>query len=297
MKIDFHVHPHFENYSSKALVDAISNNNIDVVGLAGYNEDRFDEYRREIEKLNSFGFLKVTSDDLAIKAEDEYSKDKHYFPRIGEWETEEGFHMLVLGNQQNIKQKGKIVENIEKALESESLVVIDHSFVGHSGKGLFNQYADISKEQEKILYSLCKKYDSKIALEWNGYNIPSFRKSIGFLSRPFGIEFSDINKKLEDFEIELQKEDINCPIIADSDVHARSAKDLDLIGKANIEMKDEIIASGKHLQTYLIKKIFNREYKSNKEYVPGSHFIFSYAIPAIAGSFSEKLKAKIKPRG
>lgn len=294
-KIDFHVHPRFRSYNAKKVVEAMYARDIDIVGLAGYNKDIFDDTRKEFDKLRKP--FKVTNDSLAIKIADEGCGDK-YILRIGEYENKGGFHLLVFGNQKGIKQNEELRKNIDAALSTDSFAVIDHPFVALN-------YADITKEKEDFLFKLCKDYNNKIALEWNGYSIPLLRKGIDKLFcsplRLIGknIKFSDTNKKLEDFSEILKQNKINCPIIADTDLHARNREDLYLIGTVNIEIdvKDFEKESGNSLQKSLKEKVFNLEYKINKDYVPCNHFIFSYLIPVGISQVSEGLNRKIRPRG
>ena len=252
-KIDFHIHPHFNSYNAESIVEAMYARGIDIVGLAGYNRDIFDDIRKEFDKLqNPF---KVTNDSLAIKVTNEDDKER-YILNVGEYENKGGFHLLVFGNQKGIKQKEGLGKNIEAALSTDSFAVIDHPFVALN-------YSDISKENEDFLFGLCKDYNSKIALEWNGYSIPLLKKGIDKLFcstlRLIGenIRFSDTNKKLENFSGILKQNKINCPVIADTDLHARSKNDLDLIGTANIEIDiaDFEKESGKALQKSLKEKI------------------------------------------
>ena len=69
MKIDFHVHPHFKKYDARAVVDAMSARKVDILGLAGYNKDTFDENRRIFDELEErYGEkYSVENDNLIIK--------------------------------------------------------------------------------------------------------------------------------------------------------------------------------------------------------------------------------------
>jgi hypothetical protein len=292
-KIDFHVHPHFENYTAKDVVDAMYKKDIGIVGLAGYNEDIFDSVRREFDKLEEP--FKVASDSLAIKIRDEQNREK-YILRITEYENKEGFHLLVFGNPKKIKPQNEVRKNIEAALSTDSFAVLDHPFVA-------SNYSDIGREKEDFLFKLCKEYSNRIALEWNGYCIPFLRNSIDKLAclplRLFmGKEtrFGDVNKKLEAFEETLKENSINCPVIADSDLHARKKNDLCFIGTANIETFIEK-RSGKALQQSLKKRIFSLEYNIKKGYVSITHFLLSYAFPVAISQISNDLKEKIRARG
>lgn len=293
-KIDFYVHAsHFDSYTAEDIVRAMDTRKTDIIGLAGYNRDIFDDVRREFDKLKKP--FHVKNDSLAIKITDEKNQDK-YVLRIGEYENEEGFHLLVFGNQKKIKPKGEVRKNIDSALSTGSFTVLDHPPVAPN-------YSDITKEKEDFLSKLCGDYNNKIALEWNGYSIPKLRNVIDKivcaplrLIKGKDIRFSDTNKKLEDFEEILKKNSINCPIIADTDLHARKKKDLYLIGTANTEVEVRK-SNGGDLRESLKEKIFNLDYEIKKGYVSVPHFIFSYAFPVAISQISEALKEKIRARG
>ncbi len=316
MKIDFHVHPHFKNYNSKAVVDAMSARKVDILGLAGYNKDTFDENRRIFDELEErYGEkYSVENDNLIIKIKDKSINKKYSILRVGEYNNKEGFHLLVFGNQKGIKEGSPIEENIEAALSTDSFVVLDHPFIAQhcaeKRKGgivdrtlsLLLDYADIDKKKEDFLFRVCEKYSGNIAIEWNGYPIPSLRNVIDKSLQPLRllrieeIRFEDINKKVESLEEKLRKGGKNCPLVADTDLHAPYKKDLLLIGTANIKA-DVDVESGSVLQKSLKEKIFFHDYEINKGYVPISHFIISYAFPVLLGNLSKTLKERIRPRG
>lgn len=292
-KLDIHIHPYFREYGAEDLVRAMHTTKTNAAGLAGFNRDIFDEIRERFEKIDKRDF-RVNSDRLVMKVEDN-SKNEIYFPRTVEYKNKEGFHIIVVGGQKNLVEDALIKKNIEEALKQESLVIIDHPFVALT-------HQDIDKEKEEFLLKLCEEYSGRIALEWNGYCVPLLRNGIDKLfCAPLriagkNIKFSDVNKKLEDFVENIEKEGINCPIIADTDLHARSAKALGLIGKASIEA-DIKAESGRVFIDSLKEKVFLRDYKINKGYVDPFHFIFNYGIPVMLGKISKKAYESMKPRG
>ncbi|MFH1248645.1 MAG: hypothetical protein V1660_00645 [archaeon] len=291
MKIDFHVHPYLEQYGAKDIVKAMQKRSIGATGLAGFNKDIFDNLRRRFETESS---IRSDSDSLMIETTDQ-AGNKLYFPRISEYQNKEGFHILVMGNQKDICQDAPIKKNIENALTNDSFVVIDHPFVALN-------YSDIQKNKSDYLFSLCKEYSGKIALEWNGYCIPILRNSIDkILCSPLrimgrDIEFGDVNKKLEDFVSKTKGEGLNCPLIADTDLHARSASDLCLIGTSNINA-DVKSNSGKEFIDSIKQKIFSSDYSITKDYVQTSHFILSYGIPVMLGKINKRIGESMMPRG
>lgn len=292
MKIDFHVHPYFENYDGEDVVRAMSKRNVGIAGLAGYNRDVFDFNRNILENLK-FKQFKVESDYLAVRVKDSEGKG-FYFPRIGEYENKEGFHLLVLGSQKRIRQKASLEENIAGALWEDSFPVIDHPFVDLG-------YYDISKEKEEILFDLCRKYSGKVALEWNGYCVPLLRGTLDLLVSPsafFGnrMRFGNVNEKLENFSKMIENKGINCPVVPDTDLHARNKSDLMLIGTSCIDA-DIDVSSGRAIRDSVKLKVFSGDYELQKGYVPCPHFLLSYALPVTLGRISKKFYEKMLPRG
>ena len=289
-KIDFHVHPYFEGYDALSIVEAMERNRIDVVGLAGFNRDIFDIVRWQFNDLSMQ--FKVESDSLAIRLT--RGSEEGYILRVGEYESREGFHLLVFGKQRGIRAGEEIRRNIDSALSDSSLIAIDHPLVAPN-------YADINAEREDFLFNLCEQYSNKIALEWNGYCIPELREGINTALLPVrlagrDIRFGDVNQQLEVFEERLEIEKINCPMIADSDLHARFPRDLEWIGTANIEARIDG-TSGLSLQKSLKDRIFAHDYSLEEGYVSKTHFIFSYGLPVIMGRIGNRLRETIRPRG
>jgi len=288
MKIDFHTHVHFENYNPEKLLEAMKRNNIRAAGLAGYNRDSYWDNILAFKKAG----LNVEFDDLLCKVKKD--GDFFYFPRINEWENKDGFHLLVLGNQKGLSRGNCLEKNIEKALENECLPSIEHTFVNIN-------YADISKKQEEIVLKICEKYNGKIAIGWNGYSIPCLKKAIDVIISPArligkDIRFSDTNAKLENFHKYLSYNKINCPIIADTDLHARYEKDLNLIGTSDTDILVRT-DGGKGFRDSFKQELFSGGYTINKGYVPIKHFMVSYAIPWVLGNLSKEFHIKLRPRG
>lgn len=274
--IDFQIHPFFF-LGKNNLIDIIKGmeeNYLDVVAIEELNKDIYPEVLRKAEHI-----LNIKHDDAGIMFQSNDSSK--YIFRGEEYDTKEGMQVLTIGyGLKNLKQRMEIRKIIDKGLENNSLVILDHPYVENRDT---NTAGHISKREEEQLEQLCKEYNNKIALEWNGYNNLLLRKLIKITFNIAGkrIKYYDTNKKTEELSDKLlEKYNINVPVLADTDLHARNKRYLRKMGISRI-ITDIEGDSPKEVLDSIKVKIFSRDYKNIKNYAPAFHVLGSYCIPLV----------------
>ena len=289
-------HSEYASYQPEDVLSAMQANKVNVLGIAGYNEDKFIDNCLKFAELTGEGF-RTEADSLLLKVTDpkinSVKEREFYFPRINEWSTAEGFHLIIWGYQDKIKPDTEVRRSIDTALAKDCFVGIAHSFVDSSMR-------DISLPKQMLLFDLCKEYDGKIALEWNGYCIPGLRKFVDsvdkIVNRSRVNGFGDVNSELMGFNTDLSKQGINCPVYASSDLHVKIERDLAYIGRAcTYAATFREIKTGKDLQGIFKSRLFNSESPIKTGYVSKDHFINAYAIPWAFEKLSKKMHTILRP--
>lgn len=268
--IELHSHIYFERYGMDKVIDVMMRNGLDIIAPIYLNKKSFDDVRRNAEKLSGYC---VTSDSLAVKVE----KDSHsfYFLRGAELDTAQecnsNFHMITLGCDE-IQPFSYMESMIEKALENKALVIWDHPYVCND-----NAAREISRGMEDILVKRCRAYSGNIALEWNGYCIPWVRRCLGG---------KDVNRLVKELSKNLAEEGVQCPVVTDTDLHARTAFALKALGNSRISAEVNT-SSGRDIIDSLKNSIFSGAYKNTFRTVPLLHFVpcwgFPYALRKFTG--------------
>lgn len=284
--IELHAHPYFDKYSLEEVLKAMDETNLDIIGLEYLNRPIFDELNRYADGLKQKGYKKE-SDNYVIKL----SKDeKNYFIlRAKEIRTKDNFDIITIGSDTvNSEQNTRKV--IDDALEQGVLIIFDHPFVDNSWVN-----KEINEYKRKELEKICKEYSGKLALELNGYCKPWLRKVLGG---------KDVNKMVIELSKRLYNEGYNLPLLADSDIHARSKSSLKALGTGRIRA-NTYVRSGNTLIDSMKKSIFSlgegKGYENVYDTVSFPHFVFNFGIPYLNQKISEKYpsfkKFFYRPRG
>ena len=189
-------------------------------------------------------------------------------------------------------------EIIESALEykelsgNEVLIGLDHPYADNGTRTA----GHISEEKEKELEELCRKYSGKVYIEWNGYSNLLLRAGLRLGLSLIGnkIDYHDINKPAEELSLRLSNENVNVPIVPDTDLHARNKRHLKIMGTSKIisdiegESPQEVISS-------ISKNIFSGNYSSIKKYVSAFNVLETYCIPLALNEISKNILFK-RPR-
>lgn len=270
--IEFHTHPYFNNYGLEDIIKAMKKNKIDIIGLEYLNRPIFDELNRYADELKQKGYKKE-NDNHVIKISDD---ERDYFIlRAKEIRTKDNFDIITIGSD-NIPHEQNIRNVIDDGLEQSILLIFDHPFVDNSWVN-----REINQEKRKELEKICKEYTGNLALEWNGYCKPWLRKLLGG---------KDVNNMVVELSKKLYNEGYNLPVLADSDIHARSKSSLKTLGTGRI-IANTYVKTGNTLIDSMKKSIFSygegKGYKNIKKTVPLTHFVFNFGIPYLNQKISE----------
>lgn len=279
--IELHLHPFICKNTIVDVVESMDKNNLDIVALESLDDSLYPYTIKEAEKY----YEKSTHDKSGIKL-----PSGKYILNAREYNTKENLHLLTVGYSfDEAKPSTEIRKVIDKSLENDALVLLDHPFVDN-GKTLTAGH--ISGEKERFLENLCKEYSGKIALEWNGYCIPWMRVGLKNLLNLFGqnVSYHDVNKKVDELSGNLRKQGYNIPVLADTDLHARTRGQLSAIGTARFitdaegESASEVVSSMKN-------NIFAGNYQNVKNYVSSAHLLGAFCLPILLPKHFKKPRA------
>jgi len=280
--IELHLHPFLGKKNNiEDVIEAMDDTKLDIVAIEALDHTLHNQVIEEIKSK----YPEAYSDDYGTML-----PDGKCILRAREYNTKETVHVLTVGyTLDSANPTTEIREIIDKCLEKDALVIIDHPFVDNAKT---RTAGHISKELEEELTSLCKEYSGQITLEWNGYSIPWIRKGLKHILKILGhaVSYHDVNKKVEEFSSLLKSEGCNVPVIADTDLHARKKKHLQYMGTSRIvsdvkgETPEEIVKSMK-------MNIFAGEYFNIKEYVSSWHLLEAFCFPVLFSKFFYKPRA------
>ncbi|MBW2992639.1 hypothetical protein KY345_05470 [Candidatus Woesearchaeota archaeon] len=277
--IELHVHPFIGKNTVFDVVKAMGKKNLDVVAMEALDDDVFPRV------INGCKAYNVEFDSSGVKL-----PGGKYLLNAREYSTKEDFHLLTIGYSFNeATPDTEIRKVIDNSLENNALVLLDHPFVDN---GKTRTAGHISYEKSAFLEQLCREYSGQVALEWNAYCIPWMRKGLMGLLNKIGhkIDYYDVNRRTEDLSEQLSLQKYNLPVVADTDLHARSKRHLSHIGTARIttdiegESASEIVASMK-------KNIFDGNYENTRRYVPSLHLLECFCLPILFPKFFYKPRA------
>ncbi|MEM4245184.1 MAG: hypothetical protein QW404_03195 [Candidatus Nanoarchaeia archaeon] len=272
-EIELHVHPYFRKYGLEDVVRAMEENEINVVALEFLNGSAFESIQLLTTEMTKKGY-EMQVDSRAARIEKEGKK--YYILRAAELTTKENFQILTIGGD-SVKPNQSIYKMIEQAIKRDLIVILDHILVDNNFLA-----REISKEEERKVRKVCRKYSGNVALEWNGYCISWVRELLGG---------SDVNSKIINLSESMKRHGYNVPVLADTDLHARSKRALKMIGTSRI-ITEINLDSGHEIIKSLKNNIFTEKYENVYDTVPFfSHFLPYFAIPHLLGKFYHR------PRG
>jgi hypothetical protein len=269
--IEIHVHPFLGNNTLPEVVCAMKRIGVDIASLEALDSTLFpfvvDQAQRD--------YPTAVVDDSGI-----ILPNKIVLLNGREYNTKEGFHLITVGysvDEANPQTEMRYV--IDKALEHDALVVLDHPFVdNHETKTA----GHISPQMEEDLEALCKEYSGKVTLEWNGYCIPWMRRVLKTVLNIVGHKtlYHDVNEKAEELSEKLRAEGYNVPIVADTDLHARNGRHLRTMGTARV-ITDVEGESASDIVHSMKANIFSGNYQNVKEYVGMWHLLQAFCFPIL----------------
>lgn len=279
--IELHVHPFLNNNTIIEVADAMDKTGIDILALEELDNSL---YPRVLEEAKS-SFQNIISDGVGFKL-----PDGKYILNAREYNTRENFHILTVGySLDKANSQTEIRRIIDEGLNHGALIVLDHPFIDNRKT---KTAGHIPVDMEQDLEKLCKEYSGQLALEWNGYCIPWMRKALksGLNLAGFDIQYHDVNQAVEQLSAKLGKEGYNVPVVADTDLHARTKRHLQQMGTSRIltdiegECASDIVSSMK-------RNIFNGNYENVKNYVTPAHLLSAFCFPILFPNHFKKPRA------
>jgi hypothetical protein len=279
--IELHAHPFLGRYAITDVAQAMHDRDLDVLAMEALDDSLFQFVVEETKKA----YPAAVSDNSGIRL-----PNGRYFLNAREYNTKENLHVLTVGHSMDeATPQTEIRRVIDNGLANNALVLLDHPFVDN---GKTKTAGHISAELEHELEEICREYSGQVTLEWNGYCIPWMRQVLkqGLNAAGFDIKYHNVNQRAEELSAKLKKEGYNVPVIADTDLHARTKRHLHQMGTAKIitdisgETPTEIISS-------IRKNIFQGNYKNVKEYVSSLHLLEAFCIPILLPRYFRKPRA------
>ena len=268
------------------------NNKIDILAMESLDDSLFPYVVKETKKH----FPEAIYDQSGIRIR-LTNGNYIYILNAREYNTKENLHILTIGYSMNdAVPKTEIRRVIDKGLENGALIVLDHPFIDN---GKTRTAGHISEELEQELEEICKEYSGQITLEWNGYCIPWMRRVLKFGLNALTnikphIKYHDVNKRVEKLSEALRKQGYNVPVVADTDLHARTKIDLKNIGTSRIITPVEGEAEGatpREVIKSMRRNIFIGDYRNIKRYVSFFHLLKAFCVPMIFQGYFDR------PRG
>lgn len=279
--IDIHIHPFINSNSIQDIVSAMDQTGLSVIGIEALD---FSIFPLVVQKALT-EYPNICKDSTGIRL-----PDRKYLLNAREYNTKEGFHILTIGySLDRADSKTEIRDIIDNGLENDALVVLDHPFVdNHKTKTA----GHISRQMEDNLEKLCREYPNQIALEWNAYCVPWMRKALMYLLRTVGhkTDYYNVNDKAEKLSEKLLADGVNIPVIADTDLHARTKRHLYQMGKGRIlvevegDLPSDIVRSMK-------QNIFSGKYENIKNPAEAWHMLQAFCIPVLFPFIFKKPRA------
>ena len=267
--IELHVHPFLGRNNLVDVVEAMNQAGLDVLALEALNASLYPKVTEEAKR--HYPSSKIDKCGIRLP-------NGKYLLNAREYNTRENLHVLTVGySMDEAAPSFEIRRVIETGLEHNALVLLDHPFVDNVTT---RTAGHISEELEKELEKLCREYSNQITLEWNGYCIPWMRFFLkyGLKAAGFDAEYHNVNQEAEKLSARLKEQGYNLPVIADTDLHARTKRYLYYMGTARIiaeaegETAEDIISS-------IRKNIFDGNYENVKRYVNSLHLFEAFCLP------------------
>lgn len=276
--IELHVHPFLGRNAMSDVAQVMEKRQLDVLAMESLDDSLFPFVVDETKKV----FPTAVYDNSGIKL-----PNGRYFLNARECNTKENLHVLTVGySMDEATPQTEIRRVIDNGLTNGALILLDHPFVDN---GRTKTAGHISEELEQELERICREYSGRVTLEWNGYCIPWIRRVLkhGLNNIGFDIKYYDVNHKAEELSESLKIQGYNVPVVADTDLHARTKRHLQHMGTARIitdvqgETPKEIVESMK-------QNIFQGNYENVKQYVSSLHLLEAFCVPIILPKYFKK---------
>jgi len=276
--IELHVHPFLGRNTLSDVVQAMESRQLDVLAMESLDDSLFPFVVDETKKA----FPTAVCDNSGIKL-----PNGRYFLNAREYNTKENLHVLTVGySMDEATPQTEIRRVIDNGLANGALILLDHPFIDN---GKTKTAGHISEELGQELERICKEYSGQVTLEWNGYCIPWMRQVLkqGLNTIGFDIKYHDVNQKAEELSESLKMQGYNVPVVADTDLHARTKRHLQHMGTARIitdvqgETPREIVES-------MRQNIFQGNYENVKQYVSSLHLLEAFCVPIILPKYFKK---------
>jgi hypothetical protein len=281
VSLDLQVHLFLDKYSPETVIKAMQKNNLDGIAIERYNleTDNFSKFLEYKDIMKNKGY-EIENDDILIKIKDTKNNNEFFGFNSQEVSTSDEYHILIYGCNKIIQHQ-TIKKTIDKALNKGAFVAIDHPFVDVN-----DMKKPITKEKIKELEKVCKEYEGKIALEWNGYCINWIWD---VLKLKYGI---NANEEVLRFSDRLKNEGYNVPVFTDTDVHARNKLGLSAIGTSRILIpeKNLDLSSGSKFIYSLNDCILNEKHENTYRTADIFHFTFYFAIPQLFQKYFNRVR-------
>ena len=283
--IDLHVHPFLDNYGIHHVLEAMDANGLHGIGPCTLDATLFPQLKLMLET----GGYKFVSDPSGLIV------DGKSLWNTREYNTRESLHVLTIGHSyDDATPDTEIRRVIDEGLEQDALVGLDHIYVDNLTTLTAGHISD-SAEQQVI--DICKEFNGEIFLEWNGYCKPNLRKGLQILMNLFGanIKYYDVNEKVLELSERLAQEGVHIPVIADTDLHARTVGLLNDMGAARFITDVEGETPSEVLQS-IKSNIFAGQYKNKLNYVSIPHFFSAFGVPVVMNHFVPEPLKKYFPQ-
>ncbi len=279
--IELQVHPFLGKNTITDVVQAMDNQGLDILAMESLNDSLFPFIVEEAKKA----YPTAVTDKSGI-----ILPNGKYLLNAREYNTRENLHILTIGySMDSASPNTEIRRIIDEGLSNEALILLDHPFIDN---GKTKTAGHISDELTLELEKICKEYSGQVTLEWNSYCIPWMRQVLkyGLNAVGFNIKYHDVNKRVEKLSNSLKKQGYNVPLIADTDLHARTKRYLQYMGTSRIispvegQTPSEIVDS-------IRRNIFAGNYENVKKYVSSFHLLATFCVPIMLPNHFEKSRA------
>lgn len=279
--IELHVHPFLGRNTIIDVVQAMERRSLEVLAMESLDASLFPFVVEETKKA----YPTAVGDNSGIKL-----PNGRYFLNAREYNTRENLHVLTVGcSLDEATPQTEIRRVIDKGIANGALILLDHPFIDN---GETKTAGHISEGLGQELEEICKEYSGQVTIEWNGYCIPWIRQALkhGLNAFGFDIKYHDVNKRAEQLSESLREQGYNVPVVADTDLHARTKRHLQHMGTSRIitEIQGE---TPKEVVNSMRNNIFQGNYENVKEYVSSLHLLEAFCVPILMSDRFHKPRA------
>jgi hypothetical protein len=270
IRADLHVHPFLDRYTLVDVVKAMDNKFVNAVGLSHLDADL-----PEMHEQARLFYPGSMTDKTGIRL-----PNGKYLFISREYNTAEGLHLLTVGySMGDATPTTEIKRIIDRSLENNALVILDHPFAANDWT---KTAGHIPERLEATVRDLCREYKGDLCLEWNAYCRADVRRFLRYGLNSFGhkTDYHDVNMKALQLANDLRGEEITIPVIAVTDLHARTAEHLKHIGTAHIDLCSCAESPSELLQT-MKKKIQAGHHTNEYTEIGMGCLMKTFALPVL----------------